>query len=78
MSARPSPDGAREEAIRLLVRCDRLRLVDRLRWIETRAMTTLVTFLEALIVSVAILYATYGLTRLAVYCFRWMVRSIGV
>jgi len=42
-----------------------------------RAMTTLVTFLEALVVSLAILYATYGLTRLAVYCVRWMARSIG-
>jgi hypothetical protein len=41
------------------------------------AMTTLVTFLEALIVSVAILYATYGLTRLAVHCVLWTVRSRG-
>jgi hypothetical protein len=40
-------------------------------------MTTLVTFLEALIVSVAILYATYGLTRLAVHCVLWTVRSMG-
>ena len=40
-------------------------------------MTTLVTFLEALIVSGAILYVTYGLTRLAVHCVLWTVRSIG-
>ena len=40
-------------------------------------MTTLVTFLEALILSVAILYATYGLTRLAAYCVWLTVRSIG-
>jgi hypothetical protein len=40
-------------------------------------MSALVTFLEALIVSVVILYATYGLTRLGVYCVRWMARSLG-
>ena len=40
-------------------------------------MTTLVTFLEALIVSGAILYVTYGLTRLAVHCVLWTVRSMG-
>ncbi len=44
---------------------------------DDSAMTTLVTFLEALIVSGAIVYGTYGLARLAVYCVRWMVRSIG-
>jgi hypothetical protein len=41
------------------------------------AMTTLVTFLGALIASAAILYATYGLTRLALHCVRWTVRSMG-
>ena len=41
------------------------------------AMTTLVAFLGALIVSGAILYATYGLTRLAMHCVLWTVRSMG-
>jgi hypothetical protein len=41
------------------------------------AVTTLVTFLETLIVSMSILYATYGLARLAVYCVRLMARTIG-
>jgi len=40
-------------------------------------MTTLVTFLEALIVSVTILYATYCLVHLGLCCVRWAVRSIG-
>jgi hypothetical protein len=37
-------------------------------------MTTFVAFVEALIASVAIMYATYSLARLAVYGVRWMVR----
>jgi hypothetical protein len=37
-------------------------------------MITFVAFVDALIASVAILYATYSLTRLAVYGVRWMVR----
>jgi hypothetical protein len=41
------------------------------------AVTTLVTFLETLIVSMVILYATYGLARPAVYCVRLMGRTIG-
>ena len=41
------------------------------------AMTTLVTFLESLIVSVTILYATYCLVHLCICCVRWTVRSIG-
>jgi len=40
-------------------------------------MTTLVLFAEALIASLAILYATYGLARLAVHSVRLIVRSIG-
>jgi hypothetical protein len=40
-------------------------------------MTTLITFLEALIVSGAIVYATYGFVLLGVRCVRWMVHSIG-
>ena len=40
-------------------------------------MITLVTFLEALIVSVTILYATYCLVHLGICCVRWTVRSIG-
>jgi hypothetical protein len=40
-------------------------------------MTTLVTFVTALIVSVTILYATYCLVHLGIYCVRWTVRSIG-
>ena len=41
-----------------------------------RAMITLITFLKALIVSGAIVYAAYGLMCLALYCVRWMVRLI--
>jgi hypothetical protein len=40
-------------------------------------MTTLVTFLEDLILSWVIVYATYSLMRLAAHSVRWMVRSIG-
>ncbi len=40
-------------------------------------MTTLVTFLGALIVSGAILYATYSFMRLALHCVLWTVRSVG-
>jgi hypothetical protein len=40
-------------------------------------MTTLISFLEALIVSGAIVYATYGFVLLGVYCVRWLVHSIG-
>src|SRR5262249_13100858 len=39
-------------------------------------MRTLVTFLQSLILSWAIVYALYGLTRLAACCVRWTVRSI--
>jgi hypothetical protein len=39
-------------------------------------MATLVTFLEALIVSVSILYATYCLVHLGLCCVRWTVGSI--
>src|SRR5215471_11458673 len=41
------------------------------------AMTTLVTFLGALVVSGAVLYATYCLARLAAHCVLWTVRSMG-
>jgi hypothetical protein len=41
------------------------------------AMTTLVTFLGALIVSGVILYAAYTFMRFAVHCFLWAVRSAG-
>jgi hypothetical protein len=41
------------------------------------AMTTLVTVLEALIVSMTILYATYCLVHLGICCVRWAVHSIG-
>jgi hypothetical protein len=40
-------------------------------------MTTIVTFLEALIVSVTILCATYCLVHLGLCCARWAIRSIG-
>jgi hypothetical protein len=40
-------------------------------------MTTLVTFLEALIVSVTILYATYCFVHLGICCVRCAVHSIG-
>jgi hypothetical protein len=40
-------------------------------------MTTLVTFVIALIVSVTILYATYCLIHLGLYCVKWAVRSVG-
>jgi hypothetical protein len=39
-------------------------------------MTTLVTFLEALIVSVTILYATYCLVHLGLCCLRWTVQLV--
>ena len=38
-------------------------------------MTTLVTFLEALIESVTILYATYCLVHLGICCIRWAVHK---
>jgi hypothetical protein len=38
-------------------------------------MTTLVTFLEALILSVTILSATYCLVHLGICCVRWTVQS---
>jgi hypothetical protein len=40
-------------------------------------MTTIVTFLEALIVSVTVLCATYCLVHLGLCCARWAIRSIG-
>jgi len=39
-------------------------------------MTTLVSFLEALIVSVGFLYAAYCLVDLGLCCVRWTARSI--
>src|SRR5215470_9990268 len=40
-------------------------------------MRTIVNFLQALILSVAIVYTTYGVMRLAARCVRWTARSIG-
>jgi len=40
-------------------------------------MRTLVTFLQDLILSGAIVYSIYGLMRLAAHCVRWTVRAIG-
>jgi hypothetical protein len=40
-------------------------------------MTTLTTFLEALVVSGAIVYGSYGFVLLGVRCVRWMVHSTG-
>jgi hypothetical protein len=39
-------------------------------------MITLITFLEALIVSGTIVYAIYGLMRLAACCVLWSVRKL--
>ena len=39
-------------------------------------MRTLVTFLQSLILSGAIVYTTYGLLCLVAHCVRWTVRSI--
>jgi hypothetical protein len=39
-------------------------------------MTTIVTFLEALIVSVTIPFATYCLVHLGICCIRWAVHSV--
>lgn len=39
-------------------------------------METVVTFLEALVISWLVVYAAYGLIRLAAHCVLWVVRSI--
>jgi hypothetical protein len=39
-------------------------------------MATLLTFLESLVMSVTILYATYCLVHVGIHCVRWTVRSI--
>jgi hypothetical protein len=39
-------------------------------------MTTLITFLEALVASGAIVYGSYGFVLLGVRCVRWMVHSM--
>lgn len=41
-----------------------------------RAMGTVVTFVTALIVAGAVVYAAFSVVRLAVRCVRWMVRSV--
>ncbi len=41
-----------------------------------RAMGTVVTFVTALIIAGTIVYAAFGIMRLAVRCVRWMVRSV--
>ncbi len=50
---------------------------DVLRMMEgERAMRTVVTFVTALIVAAAIVYAAFSVMRLAVRCVRWLVRSV--
>jgi len=39
-------------------------------------METVVTVLEALVISWSVVYAVYGLMSLAAYCVLWVVRSI--
>ncbi len=39
-------------------------------------MRTVVTFLEALLISGSVIYAIYGFTRLTAYCLLWMLRSL--
>lgn len=41
-------------------------------------MITLITFLEALIISGTIVYAIYGLMRLAACCVLWSVRKLSL
>ena len=47
-----------------------------MRVTDGSAMLTLITFVKALIVAAAIVYAAYSLMRLAVHCVRWMVRVV--